>query len=57
MTYRGAADMASSDIHALVEWGSDGRATRLKADHVRAEYEQVGELRRGQGVRRPECRA
>lgn len=45
MTYRGAADMASSDIHAMVEWGSDGRAKRLKADHVRAEDEQATYLR------------
>lgn len=45
MTYRGAADMANRDIHALVEWGSDGRATRLKADYVRAEDEQATYLR------------
>ena len=45
MTYRGAADIASSDIHAMVDWGSDGSATRLKADHVRAEDEQATYLR------------
>jgi len=50
MTYRGAADMASSDIHSMVEWGSDGRATRLKADHVRAEDEQATYLREVLGV-------
>ena len=40
MTYRGAADMAS-DIHAMIEWGRDGRAERLKGEYVRAEDEQA----------------
>ena len=45
MTYRGAVDMASRDIHAMVEWGNDGRAKRLKADHARTEDEQASYLR------------
>ena len=40
MTYRGAADMAS-DTHAMIEWGSDGRAARLKGEYVRAEDEHA----------------
>jgi hypothetical protein len=44
MTYRGAAEVAS-DIHALVEWGDDGRPVGLKGEYVRDEAEQATYLR------------
>jgi hypothetical protein len=44
MTHRGAGDRAD-DIHALVEWGKDGRPGRLKAEYERDEAEQATYLR------------
>lgn len=45
MTFRGAANNTSRDIHDLVEWGVDGRPQRLKAPLLRDEAEQATYLR------------
>lgn len=43
MTFRGASGLGI-DIHSLVEW-EDGRAVRVKGEHVRDEAEQATDLR------------
>src|SRR5262249_33780239 len=43
-TYRGAGDVAGVD-NAMIEWGADGRAARLKGEYVRDENEQAIHLR------------
>jgi hypothetical protein len=45
MTFRGAADNMSSDIHSLVEWDAGGHPLRLKGEYVRDEAEQATYLR------------
>lgn len=42
--FRGAADVADTGL-TQIEWGTDGRPTRLKGDHVRDENEQATYLR------------